>query len=299
MHLEERISGTIPASLMTRNLIAAAAVLLLGAMLVCRPAAAADPSLEPPSLDRGYHLLYSLHFPDAQQEFERWQQQYPRDPMGPVSEAAGLLFSEFNRLGVLESQFYLKDSDFDKRPRLQPDAATKVRFDADLARAEDLSRNLLAQDPNHKDALFVMALCSGLRADYAAMVEKRNLASLGYIKQGQQYADKLLALDPGYYDAYLALGMSKYIIGSQSAPVRWLLRLGGYGGDKKEGINDLRRTADHGHYLAPFARLLLAIAYLRDKDKPGARALLAGLQHDFPDNPLFGKEINRLDGNYP
>jgi tetratricopeptide (TPR) repeat protein len=283
---------------MTR-LPTAAAVLILGILTLCLPAAAAEPGLDPPSLDRGYHLLYSLHFPEAQQEFERWQQQHPQDPMGPVSEAAGLLFSEFNRLGVLESQFYVKDSSFDKRPKLQPDPETKTRFDADLVRAEGLSRTLLAQDPNHKDALFVMALCSGLRADYAAMVEKHNLASLGYIKQGQQYADKLIALDPAYYDAYLALGMSKYIIGSQAAPVRWLLRLGGYGGDKQEGIHDLQLTAAHGHYLAPFARLLLAIAYLRDKDKSGARALLAGLQRDFPDNPLFGKEISRLDSSYP
>ncbi|HXZ26553.1 MAG TPA: hypothetical protein VEG08_00990 [Terriglobales bacterium] len=279
--------------------MAAAVALILGAMTLCPPAPAADSGQDPPSLDRGYHLLYSLHFPEAQQEFERWQQEHPQDPLGPVSEAAGLLFSEFNRLGVLESQFYVKDSSFDNRPKLQPDPAIKARFDADLSRAEDLSRALLAKDANQKDALFVMALCSGLRADYAAMVEKHNLASLGYIKQGQQYADKLIALDPNYFDAYLALGMSKYIIGSQTAPVRWLLRLGGYAGDKHEGVHDLQLTAEHGHYLAPFARLLLAIAYLRDKDKPGARALLAGLQRDFPDNPLFGKEINRLDSSYP
>lgn len=281
---------------MTRNpVIAVAAALILGTLALCPPATAADPSLDPASLDRGYRLLYGLHFLEAQQEFERWQQGHPQDPLGPVSEAAGRLFSEFNRLGVLESQFYVRDSNFDKRPRLDPDPEIKAHFDADLVRAETLSRNLLARDPDHKDALFVMALCSGLRADYAAMVEKRNLASLGYIKQGQQYADKLLALDPGYYDAYLALGMSKYIIGSQSAPVRWLLHIGGYAGDKKEGVHDLQLTAEHGHFLAPFARLLLAIAYLRDKDKSGARALLAGLQRDFPDNPLFAREINRLD----
>ncbi|HYX67589.1 MAG TPA: hypothetical protein VE825_00530 [Terriglobales bacterium] len=280
---------------MTRKRIAAAVSLLWGVLAVCLPAAAADPSLDPPSLDRGYHLLYSLHFPEAQQEFQRWQQQHPQDPLGPVSEAAGLLFSEFNRLGVLESQFYVKDSDFDKRPKLEPDPEIKAHFDADLVRAETLSRNLLERNPNQEDSLFVMALCSGLRADYAAMVEKRNLASLSYIKQGQQYADKLIALDPGYYDAYIALGTSKYIIGSQAAPVRWLLHLGGYGGDKKEGVHDLQLTAEHGRFLAPFARLLLAIAYLRDKDRRGARALLSGLQQEFPDNPLFEKEINRLD----
>jgi len=32
--------------------------------------------------------------------------------MGPASEAAGILFSEFDRLGVLEAQFYENDSIF-------------------------------------------------------------------------------------------------------------------------------------------------------------------------------------------
>jgi hypothetical protein len=51
-----------------------------------------------------------------------------------------------------------------------------------------------------------------------------------------------------------------------SAPVRWLLKMGGLPGDKQGGIADLQLTAQHGHYLAPFARILLAIACVRDKD---------------------------------
>ena len=80
-----------------------------------------------------------------------------------------------------------------------------------------------------------------------------------------------------------------------AAPVRWILRLGGVSGDKQAGISELQLTADKGHYLAPFARILLAIAYVRDKDKPRARQLLASLREEFPENPLFGREIARLD----
>ena len=54
-------------------------------------------------------------------------------------------------------------------------------------------------------------------------------------------------------------------------------------------------TAEHGHYLAPFARILLAIAYVRDKDKPRARELLASLRDEFPKNPLFANELTRLN----
>ena len=43
--------------------------------------------------------------------------------------------------------------------------------------------------------------------------------------------------------------------------------------DKQGGITDLQTTAEHGHYLAPFARILLAIAYVREKDKPRAIAI--------------------------
>jgi len=55
-------------------------------------------------LDRGFTGLYNLDFGGAQ-DFADWQRMHPDDPMGPVSEAAGFLFSEFNRLGVLEAQF--------------------------------------------------------------------------------------------------------------------------------------------------------------------------------------------------
>ena len=56
----------------------------------------------PSALDRGFTGLYNLDFSGAQQEFSMWEKQHPEDPVGPVSEAAGLLFSEFNRLGVLD-----------------------------------------------------------------------------------------------------------------------------------------------------------------------------------------------------
>ncbi len=118
-----------------------------------------------------------------------------------------------------------------------------------------------------------MTLSSGLQADYAAMIEKRNLPSLHYTREANDWADKLLAVDPNCYDAHVATGFSKYIIGSMAAPVRWIMRLGGRSGDKKQGIAELQMTADHGHYLGPFARILLAIAYVRDKDNAHAREM--------------------------
>jgi len=245
-------------------------------------------------LDRGFTGLYNLDFAGAQGEFSSWEKEHPDDPVGPVSEAAGYLFSEFNRLGVLEAQFYENDAAFDHRPKLSPDPAVRDRFQRAIARSETLAHSRLAKDPKDRDSLFAMTLSSGLQADYAALIEKRNLASLHFTKQASASAQELLAVCPDCYDALLATGFSKYIIGSMSAPVRWVLRLGGLPADKQGGIADLQTTAEHGHYLAPFARILLAVAYVREKNRPRAIALLSGLEQDFPGNSLFPREIEHL-----
>jgi len=246
------------------------------------------------SLDQGFSGLYNLDFAGAQKDFAAWQQLHPDDPVGPVSEAAGFLFSEFNRLGVLESQFYENDDAFAGRPKLKPDPELRGHFMAAIGRAENLSHARLAKDSKDRDALFALTLSSGLQADYAALIEKRNLASLHFTKQAAVSGQELLAVCHDCYDALLATGFSKYIIGSMAAPVRWILRMGGLPSDKQGGIADLQTTADHGHYLAPFARILLAIAYVREKDKPRAMQLLMGLRREFPANTLFSREIAHL-----
>ena len=263
---------------------------------LCLAAGAADlprPALVTP-LEHGFSGLYNLDFTGAQKDFVAWEQLHPDDPVGPVSEAAGFLFSEFNRLGVLEAQFFENDDAFVDRPKQSPDPEVRKKFQAAIERAESLAHARLAKDPKDRDALFALTMSSGLQADYASLIEKRNFASVRFTKEATSQAQQLLAVCPNCYDALLATGFTKYIIGSLIAPLRWILRMGGLPSDKKAGLADLQTTADHGHYLAPFARILLAIAYVREKDKPRALQLLTGLQHDFPGNALFSREITRL-----
>ena len=259
------------------------------------PRAFAD--LPSAGLDRGFGRLYDLDFRGAEKEFESWEKLNPENPMGPASEASAILFSEFNRLGVLEAQFYEDDSIFAARKKYAADPAQRARFEQQLSRAEDLAKSKLSRDPRDRDALLAMTFAAGLRSDFTALIEKRNLASLHYTKEATAWAQQLLAADPGCYDAHLASGVSRYIVGSMAAPVRWILRLGGVAGDKAGGIAELQTTAAQGHLLAPFARILLAIAYVREKELPQAREMLLALQRDFPDNPLFGRELARLDKN--
>ena len=184
------------------------------------------------------------------------------------------------------------DQSFNSRTKLSPDPVVHDHFLEALDRAQRLARARLSKDAKDRDGLFAMTLASGLQADYAALIEKKNMASLHYTKEASVWAQQLLAVcSNDCSDVLVATGFSKYIIGSMTAPVRLLLRMGGLPGDKQGGIADLKMTAEHGRYLKPFARILLAIAYVRDKDKPRALELLTALRTQFPGNTLFPREI--------
>lgn len=107
-------------------------------------------------------------------------------------------------------------------------------------------------------------------------------------------AEKLLATHPDYSDPWIAVGVENYMLSIKPAPLCWLLRLTGAQTDRALGIEKLRLTAQKGRYLLPFARLLLAVAALRDHDKERARDLLVGLAQEFPNNPLYVQELARL-----
>ena len=246
------------------------------------------------SLDNSYRYMYNLDFADAHNTLREWRAAHSVDPMGPASEAAAYLFAEFDRLHILQSDLFTDDRDFKGRSRPQADAQVKQRFLRDLDACEQLANNALSRNAQDDNAKFAKILALGLRSDYLALIEKRDFQSLRLMRTARAQAQELLAQDPSYYDAYVAVGVENYMLGIKPAPVRWLLSLTGSQTDLTRGIEELKLTAEKGHYLQPFARLLLAVAALRDKNKDQARDLLAGLAREFPKNELYKKELARL-----
>ena len=80
----------------------------------------------------------------------------------------------------------------------------------------------------------------------------------------------------------------------KAAPVRWFLQLAGAQTDREVGVERLTLTAEKGHYLKPYARLLLAVDALRRKDTSKAREILTALTQQFPHNRLYVEELARL-----
>jgi hypothetical protein len=247
-----------------------------------------------PRLDLGYRQMYDLQFNDAHKTFQSWERTHPQDALGPTSDAAAYLFAEFDRLGILQSDLFVNDKRFEKRRANPPDPAAKQAFKSALEKSTQLAEAALAKAPEDSNALFAEVMNMGLRADYLALIERRDFQSLSVMKQGSMLANELLKIDPTCYDAYLAVGVENYILSLNPAPVRWFLRLYGAQTDRSVGIQKLRLTAEKGHYLRPYARLLLAVAALRDHNVDQARQLLQGLTQEFPNNTLYRQELAKL-----
>ena len=254
-------------------------------------------ALHVPELDAGFHLLYELKPEEARKQFDAWQKSHPEDPLGSASMAASYLFEECYRQGILTSEFFLDNKRFLGKIPLNPDPKLRAAFFAAGKQAQDLAELRLKTNPDDTNALFAITLSVGMEADYASLIDKQQLDSLKMIGEADKYAKKLLVIAPDAADAYLTLGTANYVIGSLPRLKRFFLGLAGIHGNKKAGIKQLEIAADHGHYLRPFAKILLAMVALREKKPEVARAQLNELVAEFPGNPLFANELAKLKGS--
>jgi hypothetical protein len=248
-----------------------------------------------PELDAGFRAMYETKFGNARVQFGAYERTHPDDPLGPAAEAASYLYQEFYVQGVFTSEFFLDDKKLLGGVSHPADPARRSGFLTKNREAGAMAEKLLAKNSRNARALFVLTITSGMEADYLALVEKRQLASLRYVHRAESYAERLLAVDPNAQDAYLALGAAHYILGCLPAYKRFFLRIGGIRGDRERGMQELKLAATGGHYLRPFAEGLLALAALREKQPELARELFQKLAREFPENPAFARELARQE----
>jgi hypothetical protein len=249
-----------------------------------------------PEMARGFHELYAQHFSEARTIFMNWESGHDEDPFGQVAIAASYLFEELYRQSVLTSDFFLDQKRFLNGIDGKPDPTRMANFRDALEKTRSLSRALLQKNPKDPEALFGLTLAAGMESDADAILEKKQVDGLKRMKEANEYAKQLLALQPDTSDAYVALGAANYIIGSLNVGYRMGLWFIGIHGDKKLGMEQLGKTADTGRYLQPFAKILLALSARREKQNVLAQKLLLELSQEFPASPLFAAEYAKAMG---
>ena len=246
------------------------------------------------ALKRAYADLYNFDFKGAQEILDRQRQVDPRAPVLVATKAAAYLFSELDRLRILELDFFTDDDKVVDRRKLIPDPAVRQKFFQTVDESDRLANARLAAKPDDPDALLALCMTTGLVTDYAALIEKRRFGSFALAKKSHIWAKKLLDLNPPVTDAYMTFGTAEYIVGSLPFFVRWFVHLDSVEGSKKKGIDELELVAKQGRYYGPFARMLLSVIAIREKRPADAEALLAGLAAEYPQNPLIRQELARV-----
>jgi tetratricopeptide (TPR) repeat protein len=274
-----------------------AAMAILGPLSARAQAAPSTPAFSSdPELENGFHLLYEQKFPEAREIFQKWIEQNPNEPFGEVSLAASYLFEEFYLQHVLTSEYFLDDKRFLGGITGAPDADRMKGFEDSIIKARKLATQRLKATPRDPEGLYALTLCAGMQSDADSMLLKRHLDALKHLKEANANAEALLHDHPDVADAYVAPGVASYVIGSLSASARFLLWFGGVHGDKQLGMSEVQKTANNGHYLKPFAQILLALSARREKMNDVAQKNLKELTEEFPGNPVYEAEYAKAQG---
>jgi hypothetical protein len=256
----------------------------------------ADPSGA--MLDAGFRNLYELNFIGARAEFSAYQKAHPEDPLGKAAEAASYLFEEFNEKGILTSSFFLNDERFLGGIEGSPGDNRNNAFLNANHQAHELAKKAVKANPRDSHGLLVLTMTDGMESNYSAFIEKKQMAALSSMRQAESEANTLLKVDPTAKDAYVALGMSNYVIGSLPSYKKMFLWFGGVHGDRNRGIEQMSQAAEDGHYFKPFAKVMLALAYEREKQPERAKPLLAELASLYPKNSVFAHELALLEAKF-
>ena len=261
------------------------AVLLI-ALLFSRVAIAADP----PPVSAGYDHFYNNEFGQALEYFERDLKDHPDDPQMYNHVAQTILYKEMLRSGALESQLVSGNNPFLRRPKMEISAPDKQRFEYCFQKAVELSEAKLRTNPNDLAALAALSVIHGLRSNYLFLVEKSWVDSLREATAARKANERIRELDPKDIDAKLVFGLNEYVVGSLPFYMRALGFIGGFHGDRGDGIRQLEAVATQGVRNRYDAQVLLAVIYRRERDPRKAIPLLKELATRFPRNYLFRLE---------
>ena len=241
--------------------------------------------------------MYNAQFESSRESLAAYSALRPGDPLAYSLLAASYLFSELDRCGALTGNLFADNRLVTESESDRVDPQITAALSNAAAQAREHAQAVLARNPQDTNALLALCIVSGVQRDYLALVQHKMRESYQYIKESLGYSTEVLQVDPAAYDAYLTKGLTEYLVASLPFYLRWPMKLDNINGNKRQGVEDLRIAANSGHYLKPFAQLLLAMFYLREKQPVETEKLLVQLTREYPENHAFQEELQKLDGS--
>jgi tetratricopeptide (TPR) repeat protein len=248
----------------------------------------------PTALDRAFNRIYNFDFPGAYAILDAEQRAHPDNPLVYSVRSAAYLFFELDRMKILEMDFFADDDKVTDRKRVKPDPAARAELFKMTEEARKRAQARLAANPQDREAMFALLMSTAVETDYVGIVEKRYFRTYSLSKEAQQYARRLLALNPPFCDANMTLGSVEYVVSNLNFFFRLFVHFDQIEGSKQKAIENLNKVIACGRFYPPFAKILLSVIYLREKQQEKALKLLQELARDYPENLLIKSEVGRV-----
>lgn len=237
----------------------------------------------------GFESLYNLDYEGARRRFSDLARLYPDHPAGPQFLAASLWLRTLNQSRRLQASLYNTDAFYAKTEE-KADPKVVAEFRELTGQAKRLAEARLKRDPKDAEALYFLGAAEGLKAAFAAAVERSFVSAL---RDGQNSVERhreVLKLDPTFHDAEVTIGTYDYLVAAMPVPIKILATMTGVRGSRKRGLETLARVTREGKWAKDDAKVLLMGILKREERYADALRLARDLAAKYPQNYLFKLE---------
>lgn len=238
----------------------------------------------------GYQHVFNYDYEDADQVFQRLDEQFPDYAAGPYGRASTLYTRFAQQVGAMRGSSHRGDRFWDQSAR--PDLSPEERELFDRSYAESVARceRVLARDPDDTLALYYLGASEALKAAWDLTILRSYWGGTRAMRRAVKHHRRVQELDPEYDDAYQVPGVSQYGLATLPRALRFIARLLGMRGDKEMGLEWVARTANEGERSRWGALWSLALFMQREDRLGEALDAVRQLKEQFPKNPDFALE---------
>jgi tetratricopeptide (TPR) repeat protein len=260
--------------------------LIVAACSLAANAAAVDPKV---IYDQSTDALYNLDFNTAQHGYETLTHDYPDNPDYWNALASSIWLRITYDQQKLNMESFAGSSLGTKDSRDVVNPADERRLRDTIATAIGKADAILQKNPKDIRALYAKGISNATLASFEATAKRTYLSAGGKAKIARDLHQQVLALDPAFDDAKMAVGAFNYVVGVVPGFIRILVLwpLGLRSAGKDVGIQQLETAAAKGKNTATDARMLLIVVYNREKRYDQALKIVSELHAKYPRNFIF------------
>jgi tetratricopeptide (TPR) repeat protein len=247
-----------------------------------------------PPVRQSLQLFYNLNFDAALKIQEQVAQQHPNDPMAWNYILTTVIFRELYNQDLLDTTYYAHNSFLTVKREVDVPQTARKRIEDLTGKVLQLSTAELAGNPNDANALFARGYAKGMHAVFLTLVDHAYAAAARQGLSARNDSEAALKIDPQYGDAWMAIGIQRFAVASLPGWLRFIVGFMGVGGNKQQGLADLRKSADQGAVTSVESRTILSLFLRHDGRYPDALAVERSLEKDYPHNYLFCLEVANL-----